>query len=225
MKGKGWKVVILLTIVLVILAVINTKYQFIIVPSSSEMVQRQIDYVTISTVFAGFSFTALGLLLGLSSEKLIERIKNTTIIMKKVNRVVMSIVFFILSVSISLVFILGIDQIISIGENRQIYLSYGLYFLSIGYLIAGICYFVYSVKELFDLIKRIYDYNTSKSNHVIDDAKKQMVINKQKELEFLQQETEKRYHQSQQGASPASPSVQREHEGRNQTTGNGGWCP
>lgn len=191
MKGKGWKVVILLTIVLVILAVINTKYQFIIVPSSSEMVQRQIDYVTISTVFAGFSFTALGLLLGLSSEKLIERIKNTTIIMKKVNRVVMSIVFFILSVSISLVFILGIDQIISIGENRQIYLSYGLYFLSIGYLIAGICYFVYSVKELFDLIKRIYDYNTSKSNHVIDDAKKQMVINKQKELEFLQQETEK----------------------------------
>ncbi|MDY4193901.1 MAG: hypothetical protein SOY03_06330 [Bariatricus sp.] len=191
MKGKGWKVVIMLTIVLVILAVINTKYQFIIVPSSSEMVQRQIDYVTISTVFAGFSFTALGLLLGLSSEKLIERIKNTTIIMKKVNRVVMSIVFFILSVSISLVFILGIDQIISIGENRQIYLSYGLYFLSIGYLIAGICYFVYSVKELFDLIKRIYDYNTSKSNHVIDDAKKQMVINKQKELEFLQQETEK----------------------------------
>lgn len=191
MKGKGWKVVILLTIVLVILAVINTKYQFIIVPSSSEMVQRQIDYVTISTVFAGFSFTALGLLLGLSSEKLIERIKNTTIIMKKVNRVVMSIVFFILSVSISLIFILGIDQIISIGENRQIYLSYGLYFLSIGYLIAGICYFVYSVKELFDLIKRIYDYNTSKSNHVIDDAKKQMVINKQKELEFLQQETEK----------------------------------
>ena len=181
----------MLTIVLVILAVINTKYQFIIVPSSSEMVQRQIDYVTISTVFAGFSFTALGLLLGLSSEKLIERIKNTTIIMKKVNRVVMSIVFFILSVSISLVFILGIDQIISIGENRQIYLSYGLYFLSIGYLIAGICYFVYSVKELFDLIKRIYDYNTSKSNHVIDDAKKQMVINKQKELEFLQQETEK----------------------------------
>lgn len=191
MKGKGWNVVIMLTIVLVILAVINTKYQFIIVPSSSEMVQRQIDYVTISTVFAGFSFTALGLLLGLSSEKLIERIKNTTIIMKKVNRVVMSIVFFILSVSISLVFILGIDQIISIGENRQIYLSYGLYFLSIGYLIAGICYFVYSVKELFDLIKRIYDYNTSKSNHVIDDAKKQMVINKQKELEFLQQETEK----------------------------------
>lgn len=191
MKGKGWKVVIMLTIVLVILAVINTKYQFIIVPSSSEMVQRQIDYVTISTVFAGFSFTALGLLLGLSSEKLIERIKNTTIIMKKVNRVVMSIVFFILSVSISLVFILGIDQIISIGENRQIYLSYGLYFLNIGYLIAGICYFVYSVKELFDLIKRIYDYNTSKSNHVIDDAKKQMVINKQKELEFLQQETEK----------------------------------
>lgn len=191
MKGKGWKVVIMLTIVLVILAVINTKYQFIIVPSSSEMVQRQIDYVTISTVFAGFSFTALGLLLGLSSEKLIERIKNTTIIMKKVNRLVMSIVFFILSVSISLVFILGIDQIISIGENRQIYLSYGLYFLSIGYLIAGICYFVYSVKELFDLIKRIYDYNTSKSNHVIDDAKKQMVINKQKELEFLQQETEK----------------------------------
>ena len=76
MKGKGWKVVIMLTIVLVILAVINTKYQFIIVPSSSEMVQRQIDYVTISTVFAGFSFTALGLLLGLSSEKLIERIKK-----------------------------------------------------------------------------------------------------------------------------------------------------
>lgn len=190
MKNKGWKVIIVLTIALIILAFSNVHYQFIIVPASSVMVQREIDYVTISTVFAGFSFTALGLLLGLSSEKLIERIKNTTIIMKKVNRIVMSIVFFILSVSVSLFFILGLDQTISLGEKAQVYVIQILYFLSIGYLIIGIGYFIYSVKELFDLIKRIYSYNTSNSNQRISEAKKQIEVNKQKELQFQKQETE-----------------------------------
>lgn len=51
---------------------VNIKLNFITIPSLEEMASRQIDYITISTVFAGFSFTALGLLLGLSSEKLIE---------------------------------------------------------------------------------------------------------------------------------------------------------
>lgn len=190
MKNKGWKVIIVLTIALIILAFGNVRYQFIIVPASSAMVQREIDYVTISTVFAGFSFTALGLLLGLSSEKLIERIKNTTIIMKKVNRIVMSIVFFILSVSVSLFFILGLDQTISLGEKAQVYVIQILYFLSIGYLIIGIGYFIYSVKELFDLIKRIYSYNTSNSNQRISEAKKQIEVNKQKELQFQKKETE-----------------------------------
>ena len=190
MKNKGWKVIIVLTIALIILAFGNVHYQFIIVPALSAMVQREIDYVTISTVFAGFSFTALGLLLGLSSEKLIERIKNTTIIMKKVNRIVMSIVFFILSVSVSLFFILGLDQTISLGEKAQVYVIQILYFLSIGYLIIGIGYFIYSVKELFDLIKRIYSYNTSNSNQRISEAKKQIEVNKQKELQFQKKETE-----------------------------------
>lgn len=175
---KRITVIVVVSLILVMIALLNIKFSYISVPDSNSMSDRQIDFITISTVFAGFSFTALGLLLGLSSEKLIERIKNTSIIAGKVNRIITSIIFFILSVVISLFFVLGINESIfgntSLldGANRFIYV------IGVGYLISGIAYFVYSVYELYDLIKRVYSFNRSNTSSQIQKAKEEMEKNK-----------------------------------------------
>ena len=173
-QKKKVMIVIIHSVLLLIIAIINTQISFITIPTIDNMTERQIDYITISTVFAGFSFTALGLLLGFSSEKLIEKIKNTDIIMQKLGRIILSIVFFSLSVAISLIFVLGLDlsvitKMIKIEEWKSI-----LYVWGVGYLLDGIIFFLYSVYELYDLIKRIYGYNKKESIKKINLAKEQM---------------------------------------------------
>lgn len=155
--------VVVYSMLLLVLASINLKLNFITIPAPDEMISRQINYITISTVFIGFSFTALGLLLGLSSEKLIEKIKNTGIIMDKVGRIISSIVGFILSVVISLVFVLGLNHSLINNINILSVVDSFLYVLSVGYLIGGIVYFICAVFELYDLIKRVYRYNKQAS--------------------------------------------------------------
>ncbi len=172
------------SILLLVIAVVNIKLDFITVPKSEAMISRQLDYITISTVFAGFSFTALGLLLGLSSEKLIEKIKNTNIIMDKVGRIMNSIVFFILSVGVSLFFVLGLNSSL-IGlliSNRNILLIVDsiLYVFGVGYLIVGIVYFIYAVYELYDLVKRVYGYNKKDTNQKISIVKTELEVARKK---------------------------------------------
>lgn len=180
--------ILIVSILLLIVAGLNVKWNFIAIPVADEMVSRQIDYITISTVFAGFAFTALGLILGLSSEQLIEKIKNTSIIMDKVSRIIWSIVFFILSVVVSLIFVLAPNPVISCPENITTTMNNVLYVLGVGYMIVGIGYFVYSVYELYDLLKRIYGYNRNITNKKISVAKEQMENTRRKMREFEHKE-------------------------------------
>ena len=175
---KRITIIVIASLLLIVLAFLNIKFSFIIIPDSNDMSSRQIDFITIGTVFAGFSFTALGLLLGLSSEKLIERIKSTSIITNKVNRIITSIIFFVLSVVISLFFILGLN--VSMFEKTLFFdkVNSFFYVIGVGYLILGIIYFSYSVYELYDLIKRVYNYNQSNVNIQINKDKEEMENNK-----------------------------------------------
>lgn len=172
--------IIAYSILLLVIAFINIKRKFIEIPSSGEMISRQIDYITISTVFAGFSFTALGLLLGLSSEKLIEKIKNTNIILDKVGRIISSIVFFILSVAVSLFFVLGLDSSLIGNAGVLLVVDNMLYVLSVGYLIGGIAYFIYAVYELYDLVKRVYGYNKKEVTQKVETAKAELEATRKK---------------------------------------------
>lgn len=173
-KRKRITVIVVVSFALLIIALLNVKYEFIVVPDCNEMSDRQIDFITISTVFSGFSFTALGLLLGLSSEKLIDRVSNTSIISNKVDRIITSIIFFMMSVIISLFFVLGLNESIFTNDKAVFITNNLAYALGVGYLIAGIVYFMYSVYELYDLIKRIYSFNKSNSNTLIEQAKVEM---------------------------------------------------
>ena len=137
--------IILCSLLLLVISGVNYRHNLIIIPKGDAMVSRHIDFITISTVFVGFSFTALGMLLGLSSENLIEKIKNTCILMDKVGRIICSIVFFIISVAISLLFVLGVNPSNFMSEDKGLLLDGMFYVWCVGCLIVGIFYFIYSV--------------------------------------------------------------------------------
>ena len=46
-----------------------------------------------------------------------------------------------------------------------------LYFLVLGYMMTGIGFFVYSIVELYDLIKRVYGYNVKEVGERINKTK------------------------------------------------------
>lgn len=163
---KKHKLKFVSTCISVIIGLINYKYKMIGMPGPDDMVPRQIDFITISTIFAGFSFTTMGLLLGLSSEKMMRKIENTNIVMDKIQRIIDSIIFFMMSVAVSMLFVLGVNQIF-FEEDKNLLVDNILYFLCVGYLIGGIVYFVRSVYELYDLLKCIYKYNVKETNKLI----------------------------------------------------------
>ncbi len=180
MKNRKRIIVIVgVTILLAIVAYMNKRAGFIYIPDDANMPDRQIDYITISTVFVGFAFTSLGLLLGLSGEKLIVKIKNTSIILDKVDRIITSIVFFILSFALSLYFVLGVNGAIFTDQGAYETATNILYIICVGYLICGVLYFVFSVYELYDLIKRIFGINNRKVKDQIQEANEKMKKNQE----------------------------------------------
>ena len=100
--------------------------------------------------------------------------------MDKVGRIISSIVFFILSVAVSLFFVLGLDCSLIGNADVLSVVDSILYVLSVGYLIGGIAYFVYAVYELYDLVKRVYGYNKKETNQKIATAKAELEATRKK---------------------------------------------
>ena len=181
------KSVLIITVLILTIAIVNLKASAIVTPMRCKMEEYQIDFITINTVFAGFSFTMLGILLGLSSEELIKRIKETSIIIKQVNTIVTSIVMFMSSVAISLIFILGIDiSVLKLLGNTGV--SYKdnlvlvdsiLYTIGIGFLIAGIVFFIISVEKFYKLIAHVYNFNSHISDGRIAKLKEALESDKE----------------------------------------------
>lgn len=176
--------IVAITLFFVGFSFVNIQYQIITIPNGQNLIDRELDFITISTVFAGFAFTTLGLLMSFSSENYIKKIRNTNIIPKKVNRIIVSIVYFVLSVIVSLVVVLDFEKIF--GEYTLI-INHLSYIISIGYLIMGMIYFVLSVKFLTNLISRIYNYDKKAVEKEMNTAKEQLE-NTRKKLENMKEE-------------------------------------
>ena len=77
-----------------------------------DMVDYQFNIVTIVSVFAGFSFSVLGLLISLASTKLMKKLEQTNILSSNCRIIIWSIVMFMGSFFMSLYFLVGIDQFV-----------------------------------------------------------------------------------------------------------------
>ena len=109
------------------------------IPGSKEIIEYEFNLFTISSVFAGFSFTTLGILLGMSSENIMQRLQNTTVITNKSKNIVKSLLFFCISCFTSLAFIIGCTGLISEIFQKMVY------YFGIITLLLGIVYFLLSV--------------------------------------------------------------------------------
>lgn len=147
------------------------------IPCMEELVNYQFNLFTVSSVFAGFSFTTLGILLGMSSEKVMERLQNTTVITNKSKKIVMSLWFFSLSCFISLAFIIGILVVFPLLLQRI------LYYLGILSLVLGIFYFVLSVNAMYDLVKKIYGVNLKEASRKKDKFEQELERASEREKE------------------------------------------
>ncbi len=143
-----------------VIVVLNLKYGFVTIPSDEDFASRQIDYITISTVFIGFSFTALGLILGVTNYELIKNINGTTIIRRMSRRIMNSIVFFIIVVGVAL-FLVIVDIEASCLKDV-------LFVVQTGFLVLAIIYFVFSVHKLYNIVKKIYFFEENKANKDIE---------------------------------------------------------
>ena len=123
---------------------------------------------TISTVLAGFSFTTLSMLLSMNSEERMRKLDDTSVVINKSKKIVISLIYFMISSLMSLFLILNVPKLL---ENIKIVVSekidvLGLiqrfiYYAGILSLLVGIIYFIISVYEVYDLIKRVYGISDS----------------------------------------------------------------
>ena len=174
--------VIVYSIVLLVLSILNVFLKIIAIPDVDIIVDRELNFITISTVFVGFAFTSLGILLGMSSEKLIQKIQGTTIIQDKVSTIVKSIVFLMISILTGMYFVIGLnDFLLRCFPNSANSIQSVVYGFSLEALIVGIIYFAVSTRDLYDLINRTYDFNKNKKNmETIEKARQQLEKNGEK---------------------------------------------
>lgn len=169
--------------------ILNYKYNFWNIPNADEMVDYQVNLCTISTIFAGFSFTVLGILLTACSEELMRKLKNTNIVTLKSRKITESIVTLVISSIVSLIYITGFEGVLEkvfliIFKDIEVIRNI-LFFLGIGFLLYGIIFFILSANGVYSLIKKIYGYNKQDF-----ETRKQVFLKNLKEIKSQQKDKE-----------------------------------
>lgn len=141
----------------VLITCIIQRIRLINMPDPQQMEDFQFNLITVSTVFAGFSLTVLGMLLGMFSEPIVEKLQDTNIITRKSSKLMNSVIAFCGSGIISLLFIVRFDQFIN-GDGIELFNKIIEYFFVLGIVLMGIgiIYFISSTIGVFQLISKIY---------------------------------------------------------------------
>ena len=177
--------VILALLIFIVIYVINIHLNFLNIPQTEEkMKEYEFNMITVCTVFAGFSFSVLGLIISLSASKTIEKIKETSILLAYCRFGADSIVMFVISTFISIFvnvvlysdFMMQICKKIPVANLHNI-IEGLLYIVGIGYLIYGIILFVVSARKMVILMEKIFkkdiEEGKKKADIFLDAAKKQ----------------------------------------------------
>lgn len=141
----------------ILITFVIQKVKLINMPNSEQMDDFQFNLITVSTVFAGFSLTVLGMLLGMFSEPMAEKLKDTSIVTRKSSKLMNSVMAFCGSGIISLLFIVKFNLFIN-GNEIELFNKLTEYFFVLGIVLMGIgiIYFISSTIGVFQLISIIY---------------------------------------------------------------------
>lgn len=106
------------------------------------------NLLTISTVFSGFLFTSLGLLVGFVDKANMPELEEAGFTGQYFNGILIGISVFLLSISISLVLIVNPNVANKLNwYNAEVFL-----------LVGGIIYFVKAVKDVFEILKKVREH-------------------------------------------------------------------
>ena len=160
---------IVLILFLVVLSIVCNYKKIINIPTDDKLISMQFNLLTVSTVFAGFSFTVLGLIISLSDTSILITLKETTFLRAYCSTVINSIIFFIFSVSISLYFILGINLWIeTITKKDTVLFTTNIpYVLGLLFLLYGIALFCKSVCKLTQTLNKNFEINEKKGQEKV----------------------------------------------------------
>lgn len=187
--------IVLSLLVFIVTYIINFRLNFLVIPKDESSMQEYLfNIITVCTVFAGFSFTVLGLLISLAPSKTMDRLKETSILSKHCNIIADSIVMFVIStfVSLFIVFVIYGDFVLKLCEKITLFKLHDiivnlLYMICIGYLIYGIVLFVVSVKKMIVIMQQIFEEDIEKgkkkANNFSKVAQKQRYNMKKNESE------------------------------------------
>lgn len=138
------------------------KIGMIFIPNEEKMVEFQFDLITVSTVFAGFSLTVLGMLLGMFSEPMMLKLRDTDIVTRKSKRLMRSVEYFCGSGIISLMYIVKGDLYIVNGIPKAESIIEYFFICCILFVVLGIINFIASTIGVFQLITKVYGYDQHK---------------------------------------------------------------
>lgn len=158
------------------LTVVCSCFNIVRIPGDADVIGMQFNLLTVNTVFAGFSFTVLGLIVSLSDTSILQNLKETTFLRTYCAIAVRSISFFLFSISISLYFILGINKWIESHTNCDTikYTNNLPYIIELLLMLYGIVLFCKSVYRLTKTMRKNFELNEKKGREKIEKFNKAM---------------------------------------------------
>lgn len=128
------------------------------------------NMITLNSVIAGFAFTNLGLLLGAASTEVVQKISNTDIMKRKNDKLMISIIFTVAAMLLSLLFVVDLGSLVIMFLPLLVVqiVANGLYIASIIMMVIGIVYFVKSIIEISQLLDTVYRNRSKLTNKQIE---------------------------------------------------------
>lgn len=171
-KDYIWKIILLVLVSLAICLVGEFCEVYLFYVDISDKIEYHFNIITINSILSGFSLTNLGILISISSDQLIEKLKGTDILIKRNILISYSIVFGAISIFISLLFVLDFQVVIK-GRIIEIWNNF-LFIVEILSLILSVLYFLLSLRKMIQLLSYMYIPRERYTEEKIDRLKKSM---------------------------------------------------
>lgn len=143
---------LLFTVAIETISKITNYYLFLITIENTT--NYHFNILTINSILSGFSLTNLGILISISGDQLVEKLKGTDILIKRNILISQSIIFGAISIFISLLFVLNIN--INISKKVASILCDYFFFIEVFSLFLSITYFLLSIIKMIQLLSYIY---------------------------------------------------------------------
>lgn len=144
----------------IVLCILNHKMNYRVIPTPNDTASKyHSNILIINSIINGFALTNLVILLKISDDKIIKKLDGTDILKKRNDIIEKSIVFGMVSMCISLLWILKVNFgfiPIIIGRKCFLLVKEFLFYIEVMSFGISIFYFLMSVKKIMQLLNLIY---------------------------------------------------------------------